>query len=120
MFPPHLLVSLSRSSLYFCFLMVDYSVDCPSISFLFAHLSGLLEVVGRQGPEVGLFVGRSCSFRFALHFLFPLVHHSVGIARHLMMSGEGEVRFSELETGLSSSEDCRAFEVTSPSTFYKA
>ena len=36
------------------------------------------------------------------------------------MSGEGKVRSSELETNLSSSGDCRALEVTSPSTPYKA
>ena len=94
-------------------------MDCPSISFLFACLSGLLEVVGRQGPKVRLFMGRDCSFRFALRFLFPLVHRFVGIAQPLMMFGEGKVRSSELETSLSSSEDCRAFEVTSSSTFYK-
>ena len=94
-------------------------MDCPSISFLFACLSGLLEVVGRQGLKVRLFMGRDCSFRFALRFLFPLVHRFVGIAQPLMMFGEGKVRSSELETSLSSSEDCRAFEVTSSSTFYK-
>ena len=36
------------------------------------------------------------------------------------MFGEGEVRSSELETGLSSSEDRKALKVTSPSTPYKA
>nr|POF17421.1 hypothetical protein CFP56_59448 [Quercus suber] len=36
------------------------------------------------------------------------------------MSGEGEVRSSGLETSLSSFENCRALEVTYPSTFYKA
>ena len=100
--------------------MVDYSMDCPSISFLFARLCSLLKVVGKQGPKAKLFVGRDCSFRFALHFLLPLVHCFVGIARTLMMFGEGEVRSSGLETGLSSFEDRRALKVTSPLTFYKA
>lgn len=59
--------------------MVDYCVDCPLISFLFACLCSLLEVIGKQGPEVELFVGRDCSFRFALRFLLPLVHRSVGV-----------------------------------------
>ena len=95
-------------------------MDCLSNTFLFACLCGLLEVLGKQGPKVGLFVGKDCSFRFALHFLLPLVHHSMGIARPLMMSREDKVRSSELETGLSSSKDRRAFKVTSLSTFYKA
>ena len=74
--------------------MVEYSVvrwDCPSICFFFARLCSLLEVVGRQCLKVGLFVGRNCPFRS-----------------------------SELETGLSSSEDRRALKVTSLSTHYKA
>ena len=103
--------------------MVDYSVvrlDCPSISFFFAHLSSLLEVGGRQHLEVGLFVGKDCSFRFAFHFLFPLVHHSMWFAQPLIMSRKDEVRSSELEIGLSSFEDRKAFEVTSSSTPYKA
>ena len=91
--------------------------NCPSISFFVARLSSLLEVVSRQRPEVVLFVGRDCSFRFTLHFLFPLVHRSMWFAQPLIMFGEGEVRSSELETGLSSSED-RKF--TSSSTPYKA
>lgn len=103
--------------------MVDYSVvrsDCSSVSFFFAHLCSLLEVVGRQCPEVGLFVGRHCPFRFVLHFLYPLVHCSVGVAQMLVMLGEGEFRSSELETGLSLFEDHGALEVTSISTPYKA
>ena len=53
--------------------MVDYSVvrsNCPLISFFFAHLSSLLEVVGRQCSKAGLFMGIDCSFKFVLHFLF--------------------------------------------------
>ena len=60
--------------------MVDYTMvrlDCPSISFFFARLSSLLGVVDRQCLKAGLFVGRNCSFRFVLRFLFPLVHHFV-------------------------------------------
>ena len=59
-------------------------------------------------------MGRNSPFRFALCSLFPLVHHFVGFA--LVMLGEGKVRSSKLETGLSSSEDCRVLEVTFWST----
>ena len=94
--------------------------NCLSISFLFAHLCSLLEAIGRQHLEVGFFVGRNFPLRFALCSFFPLVLRSVGFAQMLVMSGEGKVRSSELETNLSSSGDCRAPEVTSPSTPYKA
>ena len=94
--------------------------NCLSISFLFAHLCSLLEAIGRQHLEVGFFVGRNFPLRFALCSFFPLVLRSVGFAQMLVMSGEGKVRSSELETNLSSSGDCRALEVTSPSTPYKA
>ena len=103
--------------------MVDYSVvrsDCSSISFFFACLTSLLKVVGRQHPEVGFFVGRDSSFRFALHFFFPLVHRSIWFAQPLVMSREGDVRSNELKTGLFSSDDRKALKVTSPSTPYKA
>ena len=73
LFLSHFLVNLSHSFLSFRFLMVVYSVvrsDCPSISFFFAHLSSLLEVVGRQCSKAGLFAGIDCSFKFVLRFLF--------------------------------------------------
>ena len=63
--------------------MVDCSSirsDCPSVSFFFACLCGLLRAVGRRCPKVGLFIGRDCPFRSILPFLSPLVHCSVGIA----------------------------------------
>ena len=94
-------------------------LDCPLISFFFARLGGLLGI-GRQCPKVGLFVGRDCPFRFDLCFLFPLGHCSMGIGQSLIIFGEGEVRSSELETGLSLFEDHRALEVTSSTTPYKA
>lgn len=88
-----------------------------SLSFFFlSRFCCLLKAVGRRCPKVGLFIGKDCPFRLVFPFLFPLVHRSVGIAQTLVMSGEGEVRSSELETGLSSFEDYRALEVTSPST----
>ena len=103
--------------------MIDYSLvslDFPSIYFFFAHLCGLLKVVVKRRPKVGLFVGRNCPFRFVLHFLLPLVHRSMGIAQTLVVFGKGEVRSSKLKIGLSLSEDNRALEVTSPSTPHKA
>jgi len=103
--------------------MVDYSSvrsNCPPISFFFTHLCGLLVAVGRRHPKVRLFVGREYPFRFILLFLFPLVHHSVGVAQTLAISREEEVRSSELETSLSTSEDHRAIKATCPSTPHKA
>lgn len=102
--------------------MVGYSLvrrDCPFISFIFTCLCGLLEFVGRQRPGVRLFVGRDCPYRFVLLFLFPLVHCSVGIAQTLIMFGE-EIRWSELETGLSSSKNRGVLEVLPSSTPHKA
>ena len=54
--------------------------------------------------------------------MFPFLFSSsfCGVCPMLIMSGEGEVRSSELKTSLSSSEDRRALEVTSPSTPNKA
>ena len=55
--------------------MVDHSLvwsDFPSVSFFFARLYGLLESVGRKCPRVGSFVGRDCSYKFVLLFLFSL------------------------------------------------
>ena len=95
-------------------------MDFPSVSFFFARLCGLLGIVGRKCHKVRLFAGKSCPYRSILLFLFPLVHCSIGIAQFLIMSGEGEVRSSELKTGLSSSEDQGVLEVTSPSTPHKA
>ena len=103
--------------------MVDYSLvrlDCPSISFFFARLCGFLGVIGRKRPRVGLFIERSCPYRSIMLFLFPLVYCSVGIAQSFTMSEGGEVRSSELETGLSLSKDRGVLEVISPSTPYKA
>ena len=74
----HFLVSSSCSSLFFCSSMVDYSfvkVDCPSVSFPFARLGCLLEIVeGKHLKGVTVFVGEDCQYRFVLlHFLWFLV-----------------------------------------------
>ena len=101
--------------------MVDYSsvrVDCPSIAFLFTHLGCLLEPVeGKCLKWVSFFVGEDCPYKFVLFSLFPLVSHSTKVARSLKVS---EVRSSDLETRLSSSDDRVISETTSPSTPYKA
>ena len=116
------LVSSLCSSLFFCSSMVDYSsvkVNCPLVAFLFACLGCLFEVIeGECLKWVSFFMGEDYSYRFVLSSLFPLVSHSTRVARLLKISGE--VRSSELETGLSSSDDCMISEVTSPSTLYKA
>ncbi|KAL0015897.1 hypothetical protein SO802_002966 [Lithocarpus litseifolius] len=101
--------------------MVDYSsvrVDCPSVAFLFARLGCLLEAVeGECLKWVNLFVGEDYPHKFVLSSLFSLVSHSARVAWSLKMF---KVRSSELETGLSSTDDCVIPEVTSLSTPYKA
>ena len=101
--------------------MVDYSsvrVDCPSVAFIFARLGCLLEALeGKCLKWVSFFVGEDYPHNFVLSSLFPLVSHSTKVARSLKMS---EVKSSELETGLSSSDDHVISEVTSLYTLYKA
>ena len=63
-------------------------------------------------------VGEDCPHKFIISSLFPLVSHYTKVARSLKMSGE--IRSTELETGLSSFDDRVIPEVTSPSTPYKA
>ena len=109
------LVSSSCSCFFLCISMVDYSfvrVDCPSIAFLFAHLGCLLELIeGECLKWVSFFVGEDCPYKFVLFLLFPLVSHSAKVARSLKVS---EVRSSDLETRLSSSDDRVISKTTSP------
>ena len=101
--------------------MVDYSaikVNCPSIAFFFAHLCSLLESIeGYFLERISFFVGEDCLYTFVLSSLFPLVSYSAKVARLLKMF---EVRSSDLETMLSSSDDRVVLEATSVSTPYKA
>ena len=101
--------------------MVDYStikVNCPSIAFFFAHLCSLLESIeGYFLERISFFVGEDCPYTFVLSSLFPLVSYSAKVARLLKMF---EVRSSDLETMLSSSDDHVVLEATSVSTPYKA
>ena len=62
-------------------------------------------------------MGEDCPYKFVLFSLFPLVSHSAKAARSLKMS---KVRSSDMETGLSLSDDRVISEATSPSTPYKA
>ena len=100
--------------------MVDYSairVDCPSITFFFAHLGSLLESIeGEHLEMINSFVRKDCPYTSVLSSLFPLVSRSAEVARLLRMS---EVRSSDLETGLSSSDDRVVLKATSVSTPYK-
>jgi len=66
---------------------------------------------------VYLFMREDCPYEPVLSSLFPLVSHSAKVARFLKMF---EVRSSDLETGLSSSNYCVISEASSPSTPYKA
>ena len=114
-------LSSSCSFFFFGSSMVDYSairVDCPSIAFFFAHLGCLLESVeGECLERVSVFIGEDYPHSFVLSSLFPLVSHPAEVARLLKMF---EVRFSDLEMRLSSSNDCVILEATSISTLYKA
>ena len=102
----HSLVSPSFSRFFSCSSVVDYSavrVGCPLIVFLFARLGCLLESVEEECLKwVSLFMGEDYPHKFVRSSLFPLVSNSTKVARLLKMS---EVRSSDLETGLSSSDD---------------
>ena len=59
-------------------------------------------------------MGENCPYKFVLSSLFPLVSHFSKVARSLKMS---EVRSSDLETGLSSSDDHMISEAASYSMY---
>ena len=89
------------------------------MAFLFTRLGYLLEAVEEECLKcVSIFMGEDYPHKFVLSSLFPMVSHFAKVARSLKMSRE--VRSSEFETGLSSSDDCVIPEVTSSSTPYKA
>jgi len=117
----HSLVSSAHSCFFPCSSMVDYSsvrLDCPSIAFLFACLGCLLGSMEEGCLDwVGLFMREDFPYEPVLTLLFPLVSRSAKVARSLKLS---EVRSSDLETGLSSTDDRVISKATSPSTPYKA
>ena len=82
-------------------------IFCPSISFLFACLGASLGVSRSFCPLVEDFVFGGCGLSLMLADLLPLLHQSLNWFEDLV--GERrvmpEVRSSELETRLSSSDD---------------
>ena len=95
--------------------MVDYStvrVDFPSIAFFLDHLGSLLESIeGERLERISSFEG--LSVYFYPFFLISFSSCSDKVARLLRMS---EVRSSDLETRLSSFNDCVVLEATFVST----
>ena len=79
----------------------------PSVSFFFTRLGASLGVSRTFFPLVEGFVFGGSSLSVVLANLFPLLHQSVDWFEELV--GEqrvmSKVRSSELETGLSSSDD---------------
>ena len=57
---------------------------------------------GKSLERVSFFIEEDCPYTSVLSSLFPLVSHSAGVAKLLKMS---KVRSSDLEMGLSSSDD---------------
>ena len=92
--------------------MVDFAFimqEAPSISFFFTRLGVFLDFSSGHHTQVDLFLPRYYgAFRPVLTTLYPLIHHSL-IAHHLEMISieyrDINVRSSELEIGLSSSND---------------
>ena len=74
---------------------------CPSISFLFERLGGSLGVF----PHLENFIFEGNSLGVVMADLLPLLRQSINWLRCLVREVMSEVRFSELETGLSSSGD---------------
>ena len=81
----------------------EVRVVCPSTSFIFARLGATLGVSGDFFPLVGDFVFEGCGLSVVLGELSPILGQSLawfeGEARTM-----SEVRSSEFETGLSSSD----------------
>ena len=74
---------------------------CPSISSLFARLGGSLGVF----PHLENFISEGNSLGVVMADLLPLLRQSIDWFGDLVREVMSEVRFSELETGLSSSGD---------------
>ena len=93
--------------------MVDYSEVrhlSPSILFFFAHLGAFLRSFGGCCPLTEGFILRDSNLGLVLADLYPLLHQSLNRFQSLReMSVEerirSKVRSSELETGLSFSDD---------------
>ena len=107
--------ALKNSQLHpgkFALLWISIRQQAPFVSFFFARLGVFLEHSSGKCPQVRLFLPRSyAALRPFLVTLYPLIRHSL-IKHHLEMvvieEGDSKLRSSELEIGLSSSEDCGA------------
>lgn len=81
----------------------EVRVACPSVSFFFACLGAALGVSGDFFPLVGDYIFEGCGLSVVLGELSPILGQSLA-----WFEGEtkrmSEVRSSDLETGLSSSE----------------
>ena len=82
----------------------EVRASCPSVSFFFACLKAILGVSGDFLPLVGDFIFAGCGLSLVIGELSPILGQSLawfeGETRRM-----AEVRFSELEIGLSSSGD---------------
>ena len=85
----------------------EVRIACPSISFLFVRLGASLGVSRAFYPLVENFVFEGSSLSVALADLLPLLCQSIDWFEGLMgeQGAMSEVRSSELETRLSSSDD---------------
>ena len=86
---------------------------CPSVSFLFARLEASLGSFRTCCPSIKGFAVEGHDLILVLNDLFPLLCQSVDWFEELVGSRGimSEVRSSELETGLSSSDDLVKAEV---------
>ena len=82
-------------------------VVCPSVSFLFAHLEASLDTSRAFLPLVENFVFEGSRLGVVLGELFSMLSQSINWFEGLVGKRERmfEVRSSELEIGLSSSDD---------------
>ena len=85
----------------------EVRVACPSVSFFFAHLGASLGTSRASLPLVGNFVFEGNGLGVVLGELFPVLCQSINRFEGLVSERErmSEIRSSELETGLSSSDD---------------
>ena len=80
---------------------------CRSISFFFGRLGASLGSFSTHCHPIKGFVSRDSSLGFVLADLYPFLYQSLNWFREMV----SEVRSSELETGLSSSDDLVEAEV---------
>ena len=85
----------------------EVRVACPSVSFFFARLGASLGASYAFLPLVGNFVFEGSSLGVVLGDLFPLLCRSIDWFEGLVSERVAifEVKSSELEIGLSSSDD---------------